>query len=69
MLHEHINLLTEENCDLKRALELQQRLTANLTQENQTLGDEYNIQAQKLENLQKTNHQFETLLRVCQALP
>ena len=64
VLQEHINSLTEENCDLRRALELQQKLTASLTQENQTLGDEYNLQAQKLEDLQKKCRQQETLLLV-----
>ena len=63
-LQEHINRLTEENCDLKRALELQQRLTANLTSENQTLGDEYNIQATKLEEALEKCHQYESRLSV-----
>eukprot|EP00210_Caulerpa_lentillifera_P001605 g1543.t1 len=63
VLQDHINVLTEENCELRRALELQQRLTENLTGENQHLSDEYNIQAHQLEELQKKCAHYESLLK------
>lgn len=64
MLQDHINVLTEENCELRRALELQQRLTENLTAENQHLSDEYNTQGQQLEDLQNRCTHYESLLQV-----
>lgn len=53
LLQQHIDELTEEKLGLQRGLATQMRLADDLVQENQTLTEQYNAQAQVVEAMRK----------------
>lgn len=63
-LQKHIEDLTEEKLELKKTLELSERLTESLSKENEAMGIELNEQSNLIESLNKTIREKQNEMQV-----